>query len=108
MIKYDYAVYWPPAGRDARNQQLYGPPVELPVRWDERARLFINAQGEQKVSRALVYVGQDLEVNGVLWHGRLANANQAAPYHNPGAAEIQQWQKTPSLRYKWYVRLATL
>lgn len=95
------AVYWDPAGTDETGRKGYAAPVELRVRWEDVQEMFTDKNGSQSVSKAKVYPGEDLDLQGVLWHGALASLTSTTdPFLNPGASEIRGWSKLPTARPK--------
>ena len=104
-------VYWAPAtsGRfDNFGRPESADPVELACRWEDTAEEFIDAQGTRLISKAKVFVSQDLEVGGQLMLGELddLDSDQAPP--STGATEIKSVMKTPDFRGKQYLRTVML
>ncbi len=99
------AVYWPPvldvngdAVNDSDGNPTYGTAVDLDVRWEDVIVEFTDRGGTAKTSKSMVYVGEDLKENGVLWKGLLASVPDAAvPFNNKGAWAIQRFDVTPIL-----------
>lgn len=102
------AVYWPPMPPTRHGQKTYDTPVELLVRWEQTGEVFLDRDGNQQVSRAMVYVGDDVLELGVLWLstktlddsegsalGELTD--ESDPFLNPGAYEIRRFEKMPTL-----------
>lgn len=103
------AVYWAPLGVDEFGQPTWDTPVEVAVRWEDRAEEFLNQEGDRQMSRSVVYVGQDVEVNGVLLLGELTSSvDQDDPKSNTGAWEIRRFEKLPNLRVTEYLRTVFL
>lgn len=110
------AVYWAPLGQNAGGVDQYDQPIELDpsgpnhgVRWEEKTEVFLNNQNEEQVSKAIVYVGIDLEEKGVLWYGTLATITDLAnPFKNPKAWMIHRLDKIPSRKANKFVRKAYL
>ena len=104
------AVYWSPgSGFDAYGQPVWGEPVELLCRWEDTNVEFIDPQGTRQVSQARVFVGQDLEVGGVLMLGSTADTDSSLdPKANPGAFEIRSVSKAPDLRASRFLRTVML
>jgi hypothetical protein len=109
-------VYWPPGGSesggvdfDDYGQPSYGSPVELDCRWEDVSVEFLDSQGTLQTSHAVVMVGSDVAVGGVLFNGNLAGVSDlTAPKNNDGAWEIKRFDKTPNFRYTEYLREAYL
>lgn len=103
------ATYWPPATPDIHGRPTWGAGVEISARWEDRAEEFLDAQGEEAISRARVFVDQDVEVGGVLLLSALADVGSPSdPKANAGAWEIRATQKIPTLEADEWVRTATL
>jgi len=49
----------------------YDEAVEIVGRWEERQEIFIDANGREQLSNAVVYLAQDVDVNGYLYLGAL-------------------------------------
>ena len=82
------ATYFPPAGQNGFGDPLFGAPVSVMVRWQDKADLFRDAQGREVVSSAVVYVSQDVEVPGRIGLGTMTDPADAS--------EIRQRGKSPS------------
>lgn len=106
-----YAVYWGNPTPDGFGGFSWDAPVELSVRWEERTRQFLSSDGILSVSRAVIYLGQDVENDGVLWQGRLTDlstAEKADPRTVSGAQGIRRFDKIPELDGSDYERVAYL
>lgn len=107
------AVYWEPTGKtDQNGRPLYKTPVELSpantspvgvpngVRWEERQVEFKDLNGEDVVSNAKIYVGQELKVGGLLRKGTLASVtwpNDPRRNKNPETYEIRSYNEIPAI-----------
>lgn len=89
------ATYWRPPIRDAFDVQTFSAPVEVAVRWEYKAVMFRDPNGQEAVSNAVVYTAQQVEIGGYLFLGVSAAAD---PRSVVGAAEIRQIGRTMSLR----------
>ncbi len=102
------AVYWPPEdGYDDFGQPTVSSPQELICRWEDTAEEFIDAQGTKTVSKAQVFLDEDVEVKGLLMLGTLAEAEASDFPTDPkeaGALEIRSFQKTPRVKGTAFVR----
>ena len=75
-------------------------PIELAVRWEEMSQLVTDNKGEAITSRAVVYVKQDLDEQGMLYLGELADLNsdgESDPKSVDGAYYIKRFEKSPVL-----------
>ena len=111
------AVYWPlanveSAGGDAFDdygQPLFTDPLEISVRWEDKAEEFLNAEGTRILSNAVVYVDQDVVVGGVLMLGELTDITDAdVPKENENAWEIRRFDKLPNIKVTEFLRTAFL
>ena len=98
--KRDTVVYWgnPTAGAGAVIS--FDAPVEIGCMWKEKIEMLRDKSGREIISRASVYVTQDLDENGMLFHGELCDlttAQQGDPRKVDAAYEIKMFLKTPSL-----------
>jgi len=96
------AVYWGNPTNKGSGGQTFSAPVAIKCRWEDKNQLF-NTGGERLVisSRALVYVDRDVDEQGKLWLGLLADlseAQKADPDLLEGAApSIKKFEKIPVL-----------
>lgn len=103
------AVYWPPGGFDDFGKVSYGDPQEIRVRWEDINEAFTTPGGQTLQSRAKVYAGQDLELQGYLWLGRKSQLTDAAhPKNNENAYEIKRFDKLPTVDGDEFLRTAYL
>ncbi len=100
------AVYWALQGvesggddYDNFGQPQYTDPEEIECRWESITIEFLDAQGTRQLSNARVYVGQDVDIGGVLMLGELADVtDENNPKENDDAWEIRRFEKLPTLR----------
>lgn len=106
------AVYWQRLGPDGYGGWLWEDPVEIDCRWVERRKLYRNAAGEEKVSKADVLLNQDVAEGDYLYLGTLddddVSASGATPANIRKAYVVQGFNKTPDLLAESYVRRAYL
>ncbi len=105
------AVYWGSPVSDGQGGRTFDNPVELAVRWEERHDLFVDPQGQEKQSSAIVYIGQDVVVGAYLFLGDLddlSSAEEDDPMNVDGAYEIRQFDKTSDLKATSFLRRAWL
>ena len=105
------AVYWGSPVSDGEGGRTFDNPVELAVRWEERHDLFMDAQGQEQQSSAVVFVAQDVVVGGYLFLGDLddlSSAEEGDPLNVDGAYEIRQFDKIPDLKATSFLRRAWL
>lgn len=92
------ATYWPPPVPDGTGGVVFSAqPTVIACRWQDQHIMFHNAQGEEVMSSAVVYVDRELEIGGYLF---LGDATEEADYidaQEVGAKEIRQRAASPSL-----------
>lgn len=105
------AVYWGSPAADGLGGKTFADPVEIPVRWEERQELFVDAAGQEQRSRAVVYLVQDVALDGYLFLGTLAQlteGEEADPQTLKEALPIRGFAKIPAVRGAAYLRTAWL
>lgn len=109
ITRYDTATYWEPDSVDASGQKTYLAPREIECRWDDEQTMFRSKNDKDETSRSVVYVQEDLALDGVLLHGTLANVtDDDDPFANVGAFEIQAFSKIGNIRQTKFLRRAFL
>jgi len=104
------AVYWGNPQPDGSGGFTFDAPVELSpsdnngVRWEDKKQILgligEDGHGERLLSRAVVYVLQDVDNNGLLYLGELADLNsvqKADPMTLEDICIIKRVEKTPLL-----------
>lgn len=67
-----YAVYWQKTGDvDDSGQPVYTQPRVIKVRWEDRHEEFVDNKGDAKVSKSIVYIPEELSLEGFLWKSRV-------------------------------------
>lgn len=88
-------TYWAPTGVIAFGTETFETPVLHVCRWQDRAVNFVDAQGIQRVSRAVVYVGAPLSPGG--WIAKGSHLGVALPRELPDAQRVAQYGGSPDL-----------
>lgn len=100
-ISVQTAVYWGSPVDDGYGGFTFEDAVEIPVRWEENHQLIIAANGEQIVTKAEIFINQDVDVNGYLFLGSLTDLT-AEQLIDPKLCEqayaIRQYSKVPLLK----------
>ena len=94
------AVYWSNPQSDGYGGRTFDDAVEISVRWQDRQEKFIDMQGHEQVSRAVVYTSIDVTVGGYLYLGELADlssAEEGDPFAISTAYEIRAFSKSPDI-----------
>ena len=100
------AVYWSTPVASGYGGYSFSDPVELDVRWEERQELFINVQGKEERSQAVVYLDQDVDIGGYLYLGELDDfdSSDPDPQNVSDAKEIRAFQKIPNIKATSFLR----
>jgi len=112
-------VYWGSPTEDGFGGKTFADPVEIYCRWEDMHQIVTDAKGAEITSRALVFVLQDVDEEGMLFLGTLetlyddyATDSSAGGINSPetieGAYVIKRFQKTPDLKGAGYLRKAYL
>jgi hypothetical protein len=95
------AVYWGSPVQDGYAEFTFAAPVEILCRWEDLIGQFTSNKGEQIYSKSVVYTLQDLDNNGYLFLGTLADLNAVSNINDPKAIddayEIKRFDKLPAL-----------
>ena len=104
------AVYWGNPQEDGEGGKTFDAPVEIYCRWEDKTQVLgllgEDDKGERNISRALVYLTQDVDVNGYLYLGALDDIYDAYPtlessdanidpHSINGCYVIKRFEKTP-------------
>lgn len=77
------ALYWGNPTPDGFGGYTFDTPIEIKCRWENQQELFINVDGEEQHSEAVVYVDRALGVEGFLMLGDfndLSSSLSETPY----------------------------
>jgi len=95
------AVYWGSPQNDGFGEMTYATPVEVSCFWIDEQETLKNDDGTEWVTKAKVFVLQDMDEQGVLYLGALSGLSvteKSTPLANlQKAREIKRFLKTPSL-----------
>ena len=84
------AVYWGNPQNDGSGGFTYDSPVEIKCRWEDKQQLMgllgQDGEGERLLSRAVVFVLQDVDINGLLYLGELTDFD-SSDLDNPHEVE---------------------
>lgn len=104
------AVYWSSPSASGYGGYTYSTPSEIDCRWEKKQILYIDINGQEKLSNAIVYVNQDLDVNGYLYLGEEADLDSS--HDNPQIIDnvfrIEAFKKVPNIQGSQYLRKAYL
>lgn len=102
------AIYWPPSGRNPDGSLTWGDPRLLSCRWSLDAKSYVGSDGEEHVSTAVAYVGEDLELDGAMKEGAILPTSHPRDPQWNGALIIKQVGKTPNLKATEFLRTVYL
>jgi len=101
------AVYWGAPVEDGYGGKVFANPREIYCRWEELRQVISDAKGNEITSRAVVYVLEDLEEEGMLFLGTLdtlydsATDSSFGEIDDPAALDnvytIKRFEKVPAL-----------
>tara|TARA_R100001086_G_scaffold205990_1_gene121793 strand:- start:113 stop:439 length:327 start_codon:yes stop_codon:yes gene_type:complete len=98
MLTTDYnqdMTYWANPVTTSVGGISFDAPVALKVRWEERAERFLDTNGEEVVSRAVIWVKEDVDIGGYVY---LGSSILTDPTDLDDAYPIRQFFKIPDLR----------
>jgi hypothetical protein len=105
------AVYWGNPVSDGAGGRTFDDPIELTVRWEGKQELFRDAAGKERMSRAIVYVSQAVDLDAYLYLGTLddlSSAEEGDPFQVATAWPIRMVDDISSLDGAKRVRTAWL
>jgi hypothetical protein len=88
------ATYWPPGVNDGYGGLVFPSPVSIKCRWQDDNQRVTTNEGDEKVTKSVVYPDQVVEVGGWLYRGVSIAAD---PRSVTGAGEILSAQSTRSV-----------
>ena len=99
------ATVWTQGSPDGYGGFTYDTPRKVRCRWEEVSKEFTDRAGEVQVSRAVVYLPEDVSIGDYIY---LGESSAADPTTVDGAYEVRQFQKVPNLQYLYEERRAYL
>lgn len=105
------AVYWGTPTDDGYGTFSYADPVEINCRWEDQIEVIKDSTGAEVVSHSTVYVGQDLDDQGMLYLGELDDldsSEEANPKTIFDAYRILKFDKIPNIKGTVFERTAYL
>lgn len=101
-------TYWAVLDNDGYGGFKFSAPVTINARWEDTVAATFNVKGDAIVSKAVVYVDQDVAEDGYLYNGVSSEADPTAVALQGAAFKIQRITKTPNIRYSDYIRKVIL
>lgn len=74
----EVAVYWGNPQNDGYGGWTFDAPVEIPCRWENKSENMFGPDGREFTCNSSVLLTQDVDLEGYLWRGSLADL-QAIP-----------------------------
>lgn len=105
------AVYWAVTSADGRGWFNFATPEEVSCRWENRQEAFVDANGEEHLSIAVVTTTEDVTLNGLLFLGTLddlSDAEESDPSTVDNALIIRARNKTSGVKNRYYKRTVFL
>jgi len=92
------AVWWERTSSDHYGRFSFNPPVQVTCRWDDEIVEYVDAGGETRGSRAVVYVDRIMSPGDRLRRGEMASDEPLDPLSIPDAYEVRRFDQNPNLR----------
>lgn len=90
------ATYWQvTAENDGYGGKTFASPVTVNVQWQDVQEKFVDNAGEEKVSRAKIFVRQDMSPGDYIY---LGTSTESSPLDQSGAYEIKAFSKISNLK----------
>mgnify|MGYP001597480008 FL=1 len=80
-------TYWRPTGYNEFGDPVLASPGEIDARWEDKSMLFIDKNGDEKHSRAVIFSTTGVLVGGYLYRGSSETMN---PETVDGADQIRR------------------
>jgi hypothetical protein len=95
----EVAVYWGAPQNDGEGGMTFDTPIEIACRYEAMDQVVSDSKGNQLTSRAVVYVTQDVDEEGMLYFGSLddLDSDEVQPRKVSGAYCIKRFEKHPAL-----------
>jgi hypothetical protein len=77
------------------SKPTFGSKKELACRWEDRTELFIDKNGQERTSRARIFLAESVDLDGYLY---LGHTDETSPLNLTDAFEIRSLKTTPDLR----------
>ena len=92
-------VRWPVIGTASTGEPVWGPPEDVPCRWDDSLREVIQPDNTRHMSRVQLITAIPLTIGDLVLRGTVATtAFWADPKKNPGTHEVFMTEQTDNIR----------
>lgn len=105
------AVYWGAPTENGYGGFTYDDPVEIAVRWENKTEVITDSKGQEQVSKAEIFLTQDIDEQGMLFLGTLDDLDSAEeddPTTVNGAYVVMKFEKIPDMAGREFTRKAYL
>lgn len=96
-------TYWGNPIPDGIGWYTFDDPVTIDCRWEDKEEIFIDENGQEKVSSSVVYAGQDIDVKGYVALGDYTASAYADPKSVTLSQQVGRFDKIPNLRGDTFV-----
>ncbi len=104
-------VYWAPIGADSFGRPTFASPVQKICRWEDKIAETIDADGNEVLSNATVYLSDDVLVGGALFNGAMQDLGSSFPpniKNDRRVREIISKGRVPNLKGTQFLTSAML
>jgi hypothetical protein len=102
-ISFETVTYWGAPAADGYGGYTFATPVQIDCRWEDRAEIITDTRGKEIVSKAVIFVTEDLDEGGYLFRG-----TSVATDPRGLGDEIKRFDKIPSVGGANNLRVAYL
>lgn len=89
------ATWWDVSTRNNRGEPAFAAPVTIKCRWEDVQERFVTDAGEERVSRARVFVDRAMPRGSRLYRG---DTDETEPEALEGTFLVRQYRQIPDLR----------
>ena len=102
------AVYWGSPVSDGVGGWTWASPVQITCRWEDSIVEFKDETGQLQLSKAVVYVDQDVDLDGFLYLGTSASlpSDDSDPTVIAGAYRILRFDDLPNIKATEFLKTA--
>lgn len=95
-------TYWAVSSIDGWNKPTFeSTPETIIGRWEDKSELYLDSNGQEKISNAIVYLNQDVEIGGYLY---LGISSEDDPTLVENAREIRYIHKVSDIKGNVFLR----
>ncbi len=96
------AVYWSPGVKDEHSRVTFNAAIEILVRWEDKTETFLDSEGRESISKAIVFTDRELARDGYLFLGAEStlDSDHSDPAVITDAHEVKQNESMTRLKQK--------